>query len=85
MDLHGPLLIQADAPRMQNGARDDRVAQRRQPAGVELGQGDLPLVEQVARVDELLERDVAVSGLPAKVAFFVGGVAHVESGAGRCC
>ena len=31
-----------------------------------------------AAVDELLETDVAVAALPAEVAFFVGGVAHVE-------
>lgn len=79
MDFHSPLLIETDSPGVQDGACDNSVPQRWESAFIKLCQRDFLLVEQVAGVDEFLERDIAVSGLAAKVAFFVGGVAHVES------
>jgi hypothetical protein len=46
---------------------------------IELVEGEFALVESVDRVNELLERNVAVAGLACKVAFFVWSIFHVES------
>lgn len=78
-NLHRPLLVQRDPARVQDGRGGDRVLERGEPPGVELLERHAALVECGHGVDELLEADVPVAGLAAEVAFFVGGVAHVEA------
>lgn len=78
-DLHRPLLVQRDTTRMQDGRRGNGISQGRQRSRIELVQGHPPLVHCRNGINELLETDISVPGLAGEVAFFVGGVAHIES------
>lgn len=78
-DFNRAVFIKRSTSRFEDGSSSNGVSERGQGAGVELLEGDFSVVEVVYGVDEFLKGDVAVADLAGEIAFFVGGVFHVES------
>lgn len=68
LDSNRPLLVQTDTTRMKDGGGQDRVRQRWEAMSVKIFGFALPSVNSPCGVDELLDRDIAVSTLSIKVA-----------------
>lgn len=77
-NLHRAVLVQRNPARVQDRRGGNGILEGWQGPCIKLVQRHATLIQGRDGVDELFETDVPVARLAAKVALFVGGVAHVE-------
>lgn len=77
-NLHRAVLVQRNPARVQDRRGGNGILEGWQGPRIKLVQRHATLIQGRDGVDELFETDVPVARLAAKVALFVGGVAHVE-------
>lgn len=67
LDAHWPLLVQTDTPSVENGSRQDSVDERRVAVAVKVTWLRLASVYSAGGIDELFNRDIAITTLTVKV------------------
>ena len=71
-------LVNANTASVENSRRSNGVSQGRQTFCIQISRLGLAVVDGSAAINELLNRDVAITSLSVEVAVLIGGITHVE-------
>lgn len=76
LDRDWPLLVETDAPSVEDGSGQDRVRDCRETVTVVIGGLCQPRIHATRGINEFLDGNIAISALAVKVSALRGGVLH---------